>query len=74
MTDSFRLIQDGQPVAWAEGRNAFAEITHYAAVYGQDGPVTIQMKVNGRWVTGRKLEQRTALEALGLEIRSKNDD
>jgi hypothetical protein len=63
MTDSFRLIQDGQPVAWAEGRNAFAEITHYAAVYGQDGPVNIQMKVNGRWTTGRK-----------LEIRSKNDD
>jgi hypothetical protein len=71
MTDSFRLIQDGQPVAWAEGCNAFAEITHYAAVYGQDGPVTIQMKVNGRWVTGRKLEQSASLEARVLEMREK---
>jgi hypothetical protein len=60
MTDSFRLIQDGQAVAWAEGRKADAEIAHYAAVYGQDGPVIIQKKVNGRWVTGRKLEQRAA--------------
>jgi hypothetical protein len=49
MADSFRLIQDGQPVAWVEGSNAVAEILHYAAVYGQDGPVTIQKKVNGRW-------------------------
>lgn len=49
MTDEFRLLQDGQPVAWVEGRSAVAEITHYAAVYAQDGPVTIQKKVNGRW-------------------------
>jgi hypothetical protein len=49
MTESYRLIQDGQPVAWGEGPNADAEIYHYAAVYVQDGPVTIQKKVNGRW-------------------------
>lgn len=49
MTDEFRLLQNGQPVAWVEGRSAVAEITHYAAVYAQDGPVTIQKKVNGRW-------------------------
>ena len=49
MTDSFRLIQDGQPVAWAEGNNSLAEIAHYAAVYSQDGPIKVQQKANGRW-------------------------
>jgi hypothetical protein len=49
MTESYRLIQDGQPVAWAEGSKASAAIMHYAFVYAQDGPVTIQKKVNGRW-------------------------
>lgn len=55
MTESYRLIQDGQPVAWAEGRNAAAEIMHYVDVYGQDGPVEAQQKVNGRWVSLFKL-------------------
>lgn len=49
MADQFRIIQDGQPVAWVDGKNAVAEITHYAAVYEQDGPVTIQKRHNGRW-------------------------
>ena len=49
VTESYRLIQDGMPVAWADGHSAVAEITHYAAVYAQDGPVIIQKKVNGRW-------------------------
>lgn len=49
MTERFRLIQDGQPVAWVEGDNAVSEVLHYAVVYGQDGPVQIQQKVNGRW-------------------------
>lgn len=47
--DRYRLIQDGQPVAWTEGSSAFAEISHYAAVYSQDGPVTIERRINGRW-------------------------
>ena len=49
MSDSFRLIQDGQPVAWAEGKDADTIIMQYGFVYAQDGPVTIQKKVNGRW-------------------------
>jgi hypothetical protein len=49
MTERFRLIQDGQPVAWVEGNNAVAEILHYAAVYAQDGPVIIQKKVSNGW-------------------------
>jgi hypothetical protein len=49
MTESYRLIQDGQPVAWAEGPKADTEIMRYAYVYAQDGPLTIQKKVNGRW-------------------------
>ena len=47
--DRFRLLQDGQPVAWVEGRSSVADIIHYAAVYEQDGPVVIQKRVNGRW-------------------------
>lgn len=47
--ESYRLIQDGQPVAWVEGLSAVADITYYAAVCVQDGPVIIQKKVNGRW-------------------------
>jgi hypothetical protein len=49
MTHQYRLIQYGQPVAWADGPKADAEIAHYALVYAQDGPVIIQKKVNGRW-------------------------
>lgn len=49
MSDRFRLIQDGIPVAWAEGSNALGEIKHYALVYSQDGPVRIEWRVNGRW-------------------------
>lgn len=49
MKGEFRLIQDGMPVAWVSGDNLTNEVEHYAAVYEQDGPVTIQHKVNGRW-------------------------
>jgi hypothetical protein len=46
---SFRLIQDGQNVAGAQGLNALAHINHYALVYSEDGPVKIQERINGRW-------------------------
>lgn len=53
MTERYRLIQNGTPVAWTEGETARAEIDHYALVYGQDGPVTIQILVKNsfgnRW-------------------------
>ncbi len=42
----YRILQDGQPVA---GANSLTEIRHYALVYGQDGPVTVQVRENGRW-------------------------
>ena len=42
----YRILQDGQPVA---GSTSLAEIRHYALVYGQDGPVTVQVKDGGRW-------------------------
>lgn len=45
----YRLIQDGMEVARAIGPNARSEIAHYAAVYGQDGPVTIQRKHGRKW-------------------------
>ena len=44
--NEFRLIQDGMVVAWAWCER---EIAHYAFVYGQDGPVTIQQLVGKRW-------------------------
>jgi hypothetical protein len=46
MTDEYRLIQEGMPVAWA---NSLREIHHYAAVYSQDGPIKLQQRVKGRW-------------------------
>jgi len=49
MCNFFRLIQDGTPVAWAEGPGALAEIKHYAMVYRQHGPVVIQQRRQGRW-------------------------
>ena len=51
MTDDFRLLQDGMVVARATSP---ADIMHYALMYGQDGPVFIQARVNGRW---REVEQ-----------------
>lgn len=45
----YRLIQDGQPAAWAEGPGALFEIHHYAFVYGQDSPVQIEQHSGGRW-------------------------
>lgn len=43
----FRLIQYGMPVAWATSER---EIAHYAAIYGQDGPVRIESRSErGRW-------------------------
>jgi len=44
MGHEFELWQDGIPVAMtnAESRDdALREIKHYAAVYGQDGPVEV---------------------------------
>jgi hypothetical protein len=47
----YRLKQGGDVVAAVEAGNhdaAFAEIMHYAAVYKQDGPVSIE------WHNGRR--------------------
>ena len=41
MSESYSLIQDGCTVATADGPNAFAEICHYAMIYGQDATVQI---------------------------------
>ncbi len=47
MNAEYRLIQDGQPVAWADGPTvaAYREIKHYAAVYSLDAPVQIEQKI-----------------------------
>lgn len=48
----FELVQDGMVMASADGKReaAWREIQHYAAVYGQDGPVEIYE------VTRRRIE------------------
>lgn len=47
MKEEYRLIQDGETVACS---NSLQEIRRYAAVYSQDGLVTIQSRDdNGRW-------------------------
>lgn len=50
-TASFRLMQHECPVAEVSGPTlrAWAEICHYASVYGQDGPCYIQALVDGEW-------------------------
>ena len=50
--EEYRLVQHGQPVAWASGpdEDTKREICHYAAVYSEDGPVGIEQKVHGHWV------------------------
>lgn len=49
----FELVQDGIPVAKVIGSREFAwqEIQHYAAVYGEDGPVEIYE------ITRRRIEE-----------------
>lgn len=51
MRNEFRLLQDGMVVAVT---SSLAEIMHYALIYGQDWPVVIQARVDGRW---REVEQ-----------------
>ncbi len=51
MTESYRLIQGGQPVASVHGpeEDCRREIVHYAMVYIEDGPVRIERKVGKKW-------------------------
>jgi hypothetical protein len=61
----FRLIQDGQPVAGAEGpaASAMREIAHYHAVYSEDGPCSIEWYTKGRrWKATDTDEIESALE------------
>ena len=48
-----RIIQDGQPVAKCSStdkRAMLRELLHYAAVYGQDGPATMQIRTGkNKW-------------------------
>lgn len=37
----YELHQDDMMVAGASGKRAYEEILHYAAMYVQDGPVTL---------------------------------
>jgi hypothetical protein len=54
MRGDYRLIQDAMPLAWTTNKQA---ILHYALVYGQDGPVEVQERVNGRWKMMVKAER-----------------
>jgi len=46
---AYRIIQDGIPVARAEGPHSLREIMHYAAMYAQDGPLSIQKRIKRHW-------------------------
>lgn len=65
-----RVLQDGQPVAScsAPTREAMLrELGHYAAVYGQDGPVVMQTRTGtSRWVIyrGEQARQRETSSAV----------
>lgn len=49
MDEEFQIKQGGMVVAGASGPRARQEAMRYAWTYAQDGDVTIQQKVNGRW-------------------------
>lgn len=57
-TREFRIKQGGMVVAGASGPRAFDEAMHYSRVYSQDGDVTVQLKVNGRWRNFHKVKKR----------------
>ncbi len=63
----YRLIQGGQPVAFAGGPNddARREIMHYALVYSQDGPVRIEHQHEGKWRVYDPLLECIADETFG---------
>jgi hypothetical protein len=46
---AYRIHQDGMIVARAEGQHALREIMHYAAVYREDGPLSIQKRIKRHW-------------------------
>jgi hypothetical protein len=72
MTESYRLIQNGKPIAWAEGPKADTEIMRYAYVHAQDGRVTIQKKVNGRWKDLSKIAMTGAQQMTLINIDQLN--
>jgi hypothetical protein len=51
MSGDYRIVQDGVPVAWSQGPRAHQEIMHYALVYSEDAPVTVQERHGRRWRT-----------------------
>ena len=64
MYERYRLKQDGQVVAGCDGYGPGAHqgILHYAAVYSQDGPVTIEHHNGKRWVKLGALHPAKAVE------------
>lgn len=47
-----RVVQDDVPVATVDAPTLpgmIRELSRYAVLYGQDGPVVLQVKENGRW-------------------------
>lgn len=46
---AFRIRQNGMTVAKCEGERAEEEILVYAALYRQEGEVTIQHNAEGHW-------------------------
>lgn len=61
----FRLMQGGMEVAGVEGKPLYAmrEAMHYLAVYGEDGPCTLQFYTKGkRWRDVREGELENAID------------
>jgi len=44
----YRIMQDGMAVASCDTK---ADAIHYALMYADDGPLDLQSKETGRWVT-----------------------
>lgn len=50
----YRIIQDGMVVASSTSLN---DAVHYATVYAADGPVEVQSKKSGKWVSAMSMRQ-----------------
>jgi len=58
---AYRIMQNGVPVARAEGQHSLREIMLATRAYAQDGPLSIQKRIKRHWrgfgIMGRQLLQ-----------------
>ena len=46
---AYRIVQNGVPIARAEGQHSLREIMLATRTYAQDGPLSIQKRIKRHW-------------------------